>query len=156
MTYASRARTGILGPFVSRTAAVPPATGVSADLFSTTGEVLLTGFFGLVTFAIPNAVLSVAIDHDPDGGGSDVALGTAVSIQNKGIGNYVVLNATAGGVLVVSLDASYGVQLAVPIALTAGDIKVTTSGGGAIGATARIKWGVTYVPLTADGSIVAV
>jgi hypothetical protein len=156
MTRATRARTDVLGSFSYRPAALPPATGVSQDIFSTTGEILVTGFFGLVTVATPNEVLTLALAHDPDGGGSDVALGTALSIQNKAVGTWYGLNATAGGVLVAGVDAAYNIALATPIALTAGDLKLTCAGGGAIGATARMAWGLLWLPLSADGAVAVV
>jgi len=156
MSRATRARTDVIGSFCRRTAALPPATGVSQDIFSTTGTILVTGFYGLVTVATANVVLTLALDHDPDAGASDVALGTAITIQNKPVGTWYGLNPTAGGALVTTLDAAYGVALATPIALTAGDLKLTAAGGGAVGTTARIEWGVLWVPLSADGAVVAV
>lgn len=157
MTYASRARTGILGPLVTRSAALPPATGASEDLFSCTGDVLITGFYGLVTVAIPNVSLDFDLAYDPDDGGTDVALATLLAVDNLAAGTWLVLNATTAGALVAGLDVSDGVRLTKPLALSAGgDIKLNVAGGGAVGTTARVKWGVTYVPLSADGSIVAV
>jgi hypothetical protein len=156
MSYATRARTNVLGPFVARAAALPPATGVSDDLFSVTGEVLLTGFFGLVTVAIPNESLDFTLDFDPDDGGADVAMATILAVDNTAVGSWIVLNETTGDVLVVDLDMSDHVALSAPLALWDGDIKLTCAGGGAIGTAARIKWGLTYVPLSSDGAIVAV
>jgi len=155
MSYATRARTNVLGPFVTRTAALPPATGASDDLFSVTGEVLITGFFGRVTAAIPNESLDFTIDFDPDDGGSDVAMATLLAVDNIATGTWLVLNATTGGVLVADLDMSDGVALAAPLAVSDGDVKLTCAGGGAIGTTARIEWGLTYVPLSSDGAVVA-
>jgi hypothetical protein len=158
MSRATRIRSEVLGIYTPRTAALPPATGVSADLFSIdSGPVLLLGFWGHVDVAMPNTVLSFDLAHDPDDATSDVVLATATSVQNKGVNTYVTLNATAGGALVVSaLDASYGVRLATPIALDAGNIKVNTTGGGAIGTTARVSWGALWVPLTNTGVLTAV
>jgi hypothetical protein len=155
MSYATRARTDVLGPFVERAAALPPATGVSDDLFSVTGEVLITSFFGLVTAAIPNESLDFTIDFDPDDGGADVAMATVLAVDNTAVGSWIVLNSTTGGVLVVDVDMSDGVALASPLALSGGDIKLTCAGGGAIGTTARVLWGLTYVPLSVDGAVVA-
>lgn len=156
MSAATRARTGVAGVFVSRTAALPPASGASSDLFSTTGQVLLTSFFGLVTAAIPNESLDFTIDLDPDDGGTDVALATLLAVDNTAVGTWLVLNETPGGALVADLDVSNSLALAAPLALVAGDIKLTCAGGGAIGSTARIAWGLTYIPLSADGAVVAV
>lgn len=156
MSFATRARTGVLGVYVSRAAALPPATGASTDLFSVTGQVLVTSFFGLVTAAIPNESLDLTLDHDPDDGGSDVALATLLLIDNTATGTWFTLNATPGGALVATLDVTAGIGLEVPLGLVAGDIKATMAGGGAIGTTARVAWGLTYVPLSASGSVAAV
>jgi hypothetical protein len=158
MSRNTRIRAAVLGTTAIRTAALPPATGTSQDLFSVdAGSVLLLGFWGHVDVAIPNVVLSFDLAHDPDDGTSDVALATATSVQNKGIGTYATLNSTAGGALVVSaVDVAYGVRLAVPIALDAGNIKVNSTGGGAIGTTARVSWGAIWVPLSNTGVLTAV
>lgn len=156
MSYATRARTDVLGVFVPRTAALPPATGVSEDLFSVTGEVLITSFFGRVTVAIPNESLDFDLAFDPDDGGSDVAMATLLAVDNTATGTWLVLNATTGGALVADLDMSDQVLIAAPLALTDGDIKLNCAGGGAIGAAARVEWGLTYLPLSADGAVVAV
>lgn len=156
MSRATRIRDNLLGVHVERAAALPPATGASEDLFSTTGQVLLTGFYGLVTVAIPNVSLDFDLALDPDDGGTDVALATLLAVDDDPVGTWYRLNATAGGALVDGLDAAYGVKLATPIALVAGDIKLNVAGGGAVGTTARVKWGAFYVPLSADGALVAV
>lgn len=156
MTAATRARTGVLGPLVTRAAALPPATGESADLFSVAGSVLLTSFWGYVSVAIPNVSLDFDLALDPDDGGTDVALATLLAVDNTAVGTWLVLNATTGGALVAGVDVSDGLVLGKPLALDAGDIKLNVAGGGAVGTTARVRWGLTYVPLTADGSVVAV
>jgi hypothetical protein len=153
---ALRVGTGVLGLYVARTEALPPASGASEDLFSTTGQVLLTGLFGRVTVAIPNEVLSFDLALDPDDGASDVALGTAVSVQNKAANTWITLNSTVGGALVVRYQVQGAYPLTVPQMLSQGDIKLNTTGGGAIGATARVSWLLTYVPLSDDGEVLAV
>ena len=156
MSRATRARTDVLGIFVPRTAAVPPASGASADLFSTVGQVLITSFFGRVTVAIPAESIDFDLALDPDDGGSDVALATTLAVDSDASDTWYTLNPTAGGALVEGLDAAYGVKLAIPIALATGDIKLNVAGGGAIGTTARVAWGLTYIPLSTDGAVVAV
>lgn len=152
----SRAARGILGQYVERAAALPPATGVSADLFSVDGgAVLVTGFYGLVTVAIPNVSLDFDIAHDPDSGGSDVALASLLAVDNLGVGNFLVLNATIGSALVNKLDAGIGAVLPNPVELTKGDIKLNVAGGGTVGTTARVKWGLWYVPIEAGAVITA-
>jgi hypothetical protein len=155
MSYATRARTGVAGVFVARTAAVPPASGASADLFSITGQVLVTSFFGRVSVALP-ADIDFDLALDPDDEGSDVVLATALAVDSDVAGTWYTLNPTAGGILVAELDVAYGVALESPIAMDAGDIKLNVAGGGTIGTTARVHWGLTYVPLSSNGAVVAV
>jgi hypothetical protein len=133
---------------VERAAALPPATGVSEDLFSVDGgPVLLTGLYGYFTVAAPAQTLSFDLALDPDDGGADVVLATALSINALAAGRYLRLNPTAGGVLVATLNVTYGAKLAVPIVLDPGDIKLNVTGGGAIGTTCRVRWGMWWVPL---------
>jgi hypothetical protein len=152
---ALRARTDVLGQHVYRTAALPPATGASQDLFSTTGQVLITGFYGLVTVAIPNEVLSFDLALDPDDGSSDVPLATAVSVQAKSANTWFALNTTIGGALTTRYQVIGNAALVTPQALATGDIKLNTTGGGAIGATARVAWGCLWLPLSDDGIVEA-
>lgn len=156
MSFATRTVADILGVSVQRTAAVPPASGASVDLFSTTGKVLLTSFWGLVTAAIPAESIDFDLALDPDDGGSDVALATVIAVDSAAVGTWLVLNSTTGGALVVDLDVSDGLILAAPLALTTGDIKLNVAGGGTIGTTARVSWGLTYLPVSVDGAVVAV
>lgn len=156
MSRGTRLRDTSSGKLVERAAALPPATGVSADLFTIDGgQVLITGFYGYFTVAAPVATLTLELALDPDDGGSDVALATALSISGLAAGNYLRLNSTAGGVFVAGLNVAYGVKLAVPIAMDVGDIKLTTAGGGAIGTTCRAKWGLFWVPLGSAATVAA-
>jgi hypothetical protein len=156
MTRATRARTDVLGSFSSRTAAVPPGTGTSEDLFSITGKILVTGFYGYVSVAVPAASIDFDIALDPDDGGADVALATLVAMDSAVAGSWVTLNPTAGGALVLTTDVAYNLALATPIACDTGDIKLNVAGGGAIGATCRVSWGLLWLPLTADGAVAVV
>lgn len=157
MSQATRLRDLTIGTMVTRAAALPPATGVSQDLFSIDGgTILLTGFYGHVTVAIPSATLSFAIDFDPDDGTADVAIASAASVTSAPVNTQFRLNATAGSALTYATGRSYGIKLAVPIGLDPGDLKLTTSGGGAIGTTARVKWVASYVVLDPGALLVAV
>lgn len=156
-TTASRAVRDVLGTTVTRTAALPPAGAATDDLFSVTGLVLVTSFWGRVTSDMPAESLDYKVDFDPDDAGADVAMGTALAFDSLATGTWIVLNATTGGVLIADVDMSDGVMLAAPLGLIDGDIKITEAGGGgAIGTTARIEWGLTYLPLSSTGAVVAV
>jgi hypothetical protein len=157
MSQATRLRDLIFGKTVLRDAALPPATGASVDLFTIDGgTVVLTGFLGRVTVAIPNEVLSFAISLDPDDGGADVVLASATSVQNLGVGTYLRFNTAAGSALVAATGRAYGFNLAVPIALDPGDLKLSVTGGGAIGTTARVNWVASYAVIDPDARLVAV
>lgn len=157
MSRATRVRNGVLGNFALRAAALPPATGVSADLFTIDGgPIVLTGFYGYVSVAIPNDSLDFDLAHDPDDGGSDTALATLLAVDAAAAGTFLHLNATAGGALVAAVDVAYNVRLATPIVLDSGDIKLNVAGGGAIGTTARVSWGALWVPLVDSATLAAV
>jgi len=155
MTRATRARTDVLGSFSHRAAALPPASGASEDLFSITGTVLVTGFYGLVTVAMP-ADFDFTVDLDPDDGGADVALATVLAVDSSAAGTWLCLNSSAGGALVAGLDVGANLMLSDPIPMVAGDIKLTAAGGGTIGTTPRIEWGCFWLPLSADGAVAVV
>lgn len=156
MSRATRARADVIGILVSRAAALPPATGVSEDLFTVDGgPVLVTSFWGYVSVAIPNVSLDFDIGLDPDDGGSDTALASLLAVDNAAVGTFFTLNTTAGGALVAEVDVAYKARLTTPITLDVGDIKLNVAGGGAVGTTARVSWGLTYIPLTTVGSVSA-
>lgn len=157
MSTASRLRDGVLGRGIIRSAALPPATGVSADLFSIDGgSVLITSFYGYVSVAIPNVSLDFDLALDPDDGGTDVVLASLLAVDNVATGTYLQLNTTAAGALVASVDVAYNARLATPIVMDVGDIKLNVAGGGAVGTTARVRWGLTYISLDDTARVVAV
>ena len=123
------------------------------DLFSIDGgPILLTGFLGHVTVAIENISVDIEHDLDPDDGGTNVALSTALVIDNDATGTMYTLNTTFGGVLIATLDTALNASLAVPISLAAGDITLDNTGGG----TGEIEWFATYVPLVETATLTAV
>ncbi len=157
-TYYSPAniRAIALGVAVTRTAALPPASGASQDLFTIDGgHALLVAFWGRVTVAIPNDSIDFDIDWDPDSGGADVPLATLLAVDNQAAGTFYSLNTTAGGALVGSSDISRNARLAAPILLPPGDIRLDVAGGGAIGTTARVEWSLAYIPWDAAVTVAA-
>lgn len=159
LTLGNAAAGGIgMGVQVSQAAALPPADTISRDIFSIDGgRILVTGFLGEVTVAIPSQSIDFDFAFDPDNGGSNVALATALVCDADEAGTYYVLHDTFGSALVTS-TANFLLNAALeePFVLGAGDIVWTTTGGGAIGTTARVKWDLWYVPLDAASVVTAV
>jgi hypothetical protein len=142
---------------VRRDASLPPATGESQDLFTVDGgQVLLFGFVGYVTVAIPNVSLDFDLAHDPDDGGTDVVLATLLAVDNDPVGTFYTLNTTAGGALVEGLDRALNAKLATPLLLDPGDIKLNVAGGGTVGTTARVRWDAVYAPWDDGATLTAV
>jgi hypothetical protein len=134
---------GIIGNVVTKVAAVP-ASGSSVDLFTVDGgSVLLLGFYGDVETALV-ADTDLDMAHDPDDGGTDVALATVLVADSDPTGTLYTLNPTAGGILLETLDVTYNARLASPITLTVGDIKLNSAGGGAGGGS--IRWYAAWIP----------
>lgn len=78
-------------------ASVSLHNGNVADVFHIVGYVLVTGMFMRITEAVSNVVCTMAWTFDPDDGAADQPIGTAISVQNKGIGvkYYAELDGTA-------------------------------------------------------------
>lgn len=154
---ATQVRATLLGILVPRAAALPPVDGASADLFSIDGgDILLTGFVGRVTVAIPNVSLDFDIDFDPDSGGSDVALASLLAVDNHAAGIRYSLNTTLGSALVGTADRAANAKLSTPILLSPGDIRLDVAGGGVLGTTARVEWEMTYIPWSSASIVTAV
>lgn len=144
------------GILVQRDTAKPGADGEHDDLFSVDGgRVLLKGFYGEVTVAIPAASIDFDVHFDPDDGGSDVVLATALVCDSDPSGTFYTLNTTAGGALVQSTDVAYNAILESPILLEEGDIVLGTTGGGTLGTDARVKWDAIYVPIDSGATLTA-
>ncbi len=127
-------------------------TAADQDLFSVdVGNVLLKGFVGEVTVAIGGGSQDFEIDHDPDDGGSNVALSTLVAVDSDVTGTLYTLNSTNGGALVATLDVAYNVVLADPILLTPGDIVLDVTGTEA----GSVEWWAFYVPLDVGAVLTA-
>lgn len=154
MTRATRARTDVIGSFSHRPAATPPVTGASEDLFSITGQILMTGFYGLLTSDMSAESIDFDIDLDPDDGGADAALASTIVMDSKVSGTWLTLNATTGGILIASVDIGANLALETPLPLVAGDVKLVVSGGGATNGT--VEWGLFWLPLSADGAVAVV
>lgn len=148
---------GVAGFVARRATALPPADTASHDLFSIAGgAVILTGFIGHVTAALPASSIDFDLALDPDDGGSNVALATALVCDSDPVGTKYTLNPTAGGALIATTDVAYNALLATPIVLDPGDIVLTTTGTGTIGTTARVRWDAIWLPLDVGAALTAV
>lgn len=142
---------------VVRAAELPPADSASTDIFTIDdGRVLITGILGEVTVAIPSESIDFALAFDPDNGGSNVDLGTALVCDADVAGTYYTLNDTFGNALVASTaNVLLNAALEEPFVLGEGDIVWSTSGSGMIGTTARVRWDLWYVPIDVGATVTA-
>lgn len=122
------------------------------DLFSVeVGRVILLGLVGHVTVEIGAGSQDLAIHHDPDDGGSDVALASLVAADGDVTGTYYTLNTTFGGALVATLDYAPNFPAAAPFVLGLGDIVLDVTGTEA----GSVQWDLIYVPLDAGAYVEA-
>lgn len=142
-------RSMVLGPAVTRAAALLPA-GVYGALFNIIGgKVLVTSLVGEVVVVMPATVVNTKVTATPTVG-AVVDWTTATATTSAAAGVVITLAATAGGALVV---ANGGNAIA-PTGYVAqvGTLGVTTS---ATPATGTVKWTLTYVPIDTGASVTA-
>lgn len=119
-------------------------------LFTVTGLVLVTGLVGYVDTAITVAN-TVKLTHDPTVGTTvDLCTATDIGTTDTPAGDLLTLPAAVGSALVFGIGSvkNIGGQ---PFYLTAGALTQIT----ATGADGAVTWHLTFVPVSADGNIVA-
>lgn len=141
-----------LGRYVSRATAALPA---SADdsLFTVTGQVLLTTLVGEVTTVIETQLNNTLIKFNPTGTGADTDLCAALDITGDAVGTQYSLTGTVTDAMTSSLWVVPASDLiAAPgIYLNAGVIELECSATN----TGSVAWACTYIPISADGAVVA-
>jgi hypothetical protein len=156
LSQAKRVRETALGIRVTKTAAV---TAVATDLFTVTGECLITLMYGIVTGVGDGTVVTLALNEKA----SSIIIAAATTVTSDLVGEvYLVVGDGTeilnGAANVPHLKTAYGLaasnhshfimdgQAGLIIELTASD---------ATDATLAVKWVILYIPLEEGSSIVA-
>lgn len=144
-------RSMILGPQVTRAAALLPQSTQAAIFNIVGGKVLITSLVGEVVVVMPATTNTLKVTGNPTVG-TDVDWTTAVSPASKEVGSVISLGVTAGGALVVA-NAGAGNGLGyVGFVAQIGTIDLVTTGSAATG---TVKWSVTYIPIDTGASVTA-
>ena len=156
--YANQGRSGVLGTVVRREAAADPQN-VWLTIFTITGQVLVTQFVGIRTVIQAGGASNMQFRHSVGATAGCVAtaitgnaVGTLYTITGNPLDNLIIGPAGApiqGGGAGSQTVAS--VQMFGSI-MAAGNIQVTMTAAAGTGSTGYI---LTYVPLSADGVVVA-
>ena len=125
-------------------AATPVASPLaSADLWSCSGPVIVHDIWGIVTTtAIQAQATTVTLSFDPDDGGSDVNLNTAVDANAAPTGQIIRCTKDVSEAALSFLDVAEATDIQAPgiILSQAGDIKVTYGAA----STGQINWFIRY------------
>lgn len=142
-------RSMVLGPAVTRAAALLPASVYGALFNIIGGKVLVTSLVGEVVVVMSGTTNLTKITGTPTVG-SLVDWTTATATTSAAAGTVITPAVTAGGALVVA----NGGNAVAPTGYVAqvGTIGVTCS---ATSATGTVKWTLTYVPIDAGASVTA-
>lgn len=119
-------------------------------LFTVTGIVLVTSLVGYVDTAITVAN-TVKLTHDPTVGATqDLCTATDIGTTDTPAGDLLSLPAAPGTALQFGVGSVRNLAGA-PLYLAAGVLTQVT----ATGADGAVTWHLTFVPVTADGNVVA-
>lgn len=128
-------------------AATPVASPLaSADLWSCSGPVIIHDIWGIVTTtAIQAQSTTVTLSFDPDDGGSDVNLNTAVDANGYPTGQIIRCTKDVSEAALGFLDVAEATDIQAPgiIISQAGDIKVTYGAA----STGQINWFIRYTKI---------
>ena len=154
LSYAKRVRETALGIRVEKTL----VSLTTADMFTVTGENLITMFYGIVTGVGDGGATTIAINEKAD----SIIIAAATTVTSDAVGEVywvmgdgiLILNGTAN---VPHLKTAYGLGGVSPHAFimdgqTGLTIELTETGADA---THAVKWVICYIPLEDDASIVA-
>jgi hypothetical protein len=136
------------GILVTKAAANLPQTA-TANLFTVSGAVLVTGILGQVTSALGATATNLSLGVT----GSVTAISTAVAVTSGAVGQMFVPVAAAGvgGAAVFSLAPFVPAarDAFVPFIVAVANITWTTSAND----TGQMKWSLWYVPIDAGASV---
>ncbi len=145
----SAQKTITLGTPVTKGPLSLPAT-TTANLFTVSGPVLITGLVGIVTTAIQNQACTLALGVT----GSNTAIATALAITNGAVNTtYLpVNNAGAGGTPLFSISPFVAFQFEDRLnafICAAANITWTTSATN----TGAMTWNLWYIPLAGGAKV---
>lgn len=152
MIAGSAYRSMVLGPTVTRTAALLPQTATAPIFNVLGGKILITSFVGACVVVSPATTNTLLITGTPTTG-TAVAWCAATSVASKEVGTLVTLVSPVvpASALVVA-TAGTPSSIPDPFICNAGTITLTTSGSAATGTW---QWILSYVPLDAGASVTA-
>lgn len=147
-----QARQLVLGPTVTRAAALLPQTAYGALFAISGGKVLITSLIGEVVVVMPATTNTTKVTGTPTSG-TAVDWTTATSTASAQVGSIITPAVTAGGALVVANAGGGNAVFQNGFVAQVGTLGLTTSGSAATG---TVKWTLTYVPLDDGASVAAV
>ena len=148
----SQLRNAEFGYLVNRAAATVPTVAQSPQtIFTITGRILVQLLLGEITTVLDGTIYTLKVTHDPTVGGA-VDLSAALTMTSFTAGDYVTLGATVGAALTNNNGSIGSVVAPAPkLVLAAGILTLT----GSATQTGAMKWGLYYIPLDSDSTVVA-
>lgn len=151
MIAGSAYRSMVLGPAVTRAAALLPASVYGALFNILGGKVLVTSLTGEVVVATPVTTNTLALTGTPTTGTAST-WSSATSTASLEAGSIITPGVTAGGALVVKTAGGGNGLGYLGFVAQIGTLGITATG---TAATGTIKWTLTYVPIDAGASVTA-
>jgi hypothetical protein len=142
----------IPGILVTKAAQNLPQTA-TANLFTVSGSVIVTGLLGVVTTAIGATATTLALGTAPGAATASIATATAITSKVAGTALAPVGASGVGGALIVGGAAfiqSPPMALS-PFVLGVGTTNITWTTSGST--TGQVQWYLWYTPLDADASV---
>jgi len=116
------------------------------------GPILVTHFYGLVSTVIGANVCTCTIQHACTAPAADIALSTAVAIENDAVGTtYYISNAALGVFTPITAGSVIIPALMLPWLLTPGTLQATFSAAN----TGAIRWFIVYKMLSQHSRVEA-
>lgn len=145
-------RSMVLGPAVTRAAALLPQTATAAIFNVLGGKILITSLTGSCAVLSPATTNTLKITGTPTvGTAADWCAATSVASKEAGTLVSLVSPVVPATGLVVS-NAGTPLSIPDPFVTNAGTITLTTSGSAATGTW---QWVITYVPIDNGASVTA-
>ena len=141
------------GIVVTKATAALPQTNATG-LFTVTGLCLLRRIVGYVTVQVGAVANATKLVGDSTGAGVTTDLCATVELNGAAVDSRLEITGTFANAMVKTVDIPAAKTQAVDLVLPPGVINLNCAGSD--GGTGRVRWSVTYVPLEAGASMVAV